>query len=466
MALGSTGCMGRKNFPRINNHGWVLGYSTDEPERTTFHVCHDSAHGQRGDLASGGGVAADSEGNIYFETADAAFDHDSGGEDFGNSVIRLDSDLDFGDYFTPYNQGTLFEPTGSRPWLLRPDRAPGSAVVSNSSSGGDRQGRRDLLDQPGFDGRILRQLFLQQQHRAGCGPPSPLTGCQSVNNTTTCTYGPPSYWNNTIYFPGLIAPMLAYTLSNDGTNVTLSSLPSSQTTGTFSGVGPISVSSNGTGNAIAWSITWGPATLHNPTGRLRAFDANNLATEFYDSDAAANKRDTSEKQHATSLPPSRMEKCMPQPRPIGGVWAAVPLSPTEETTRVARSKPRCRFRLPSGPIDPYTGEPASGDTASRLVIKEPEAHSAPPTQPPTQWQRLEQLHSAHKSGPDCHHGFRFDGRLSDAHVTANPAGRKTGAGFRRRTEWDGRHHLDPADHGFSERFFRQLDFRVGHHFQR
>ncbi|MGA8762977.1 MAG: hypothetical protein WB562_08950, partial [Candidatus Sulfotelmatobacter sp.] len=71
VALGSTGCKGLKTFPHINNHGWMLAYnaaSLSTPP-TVFVTTPGVDNG--GIWQSGGGVAADSEGNVYFETADA-----------------------------------------------------------------------------------------------------------------------------------------------------------------------------------------------------------------------------------------------------------------------------------------------------------------------------------------------------------------------------------------------------------
>ncbi|MGA8867713.1 MAG: hypothetical protein WB510_12125, partial [Candidatus Sulfotelmatobacter sp.] len=361
VALGSTGCLGRKNFPRINNHGWVLAYSTASLSTPPFMFVTTPDVDNGGIWQSGGGLAADSEGNIYFETADAAFDKDSGGEDFGNSVIKLDADLDFGDYFTPYNQGTVLNPQdldlGSSGPIVLPDQqfSPTHLVVATGKAEEIYLINRDSM------GAYCADCSYNSNIVQDVDAPPPLTGCLSVNNATTCTYGPPSYWNNNIYFPGLAAPMLAYALSNDGTNVTLSSLPSSQTTGTFSGVGPISVSSNGTGNAIAWSITWGTGNPTQSTGALRAFDANNLATEFYDSDAAANKRDTLGKTARFITPTIANGKVYAATETQLVVYGLLfPLSATGGNNQSGTVKTALPLPLTVQAIDPYTGEPASG----------------------------------------------------------------------------------------------------------
>jgi hypothetical protein len=113
-----------------------------------------------------------------------------------------------------------------------------------------------------------------------------------VNGVKTCNYGSPSYWNNTVYIPTLVSPMMAYPLSSNVNGTTLAALPASQTPGTYSGFGSASISSNGTNNGIVWSVSWGTGSWTQYNGTLHAYNAINLATEYYNTDQAANSRDT------------------------------------------------------------------------------------------------------------------------------------------------------------------------------
>ncbi len=292
VGLGSTGCKGLKAFPKINNHGWILAYNTASLTTPPYTFVTTPGVDNGGIWQGGGGIAADSEGNIYFATADAPFDYTSGGQDLGDSIVKLDSDLDFGDYFTPYNQGTLLNPQdldlGSTGPVVLPDQTVGPAHLLLATGKAEEIYliNRDVM------GEYCNNCSSNTNIVQDVNPPSSLTGCLTVNNMTTCTYGPPSYWNNNLYFPGVTAPMLAYTMTNNGSTVMMGSLPSSQTAGSYAGVGPVSISSNGTSNAIAWSIAWSTQVELNSAGVLRAFDANNVATEFYNSNAASGKRDT------------------------------------------------------------------------------------------------------------------------------------------------------------------------------
>jgi hypothetical protein len=92
----------------------------------------------------------------------------------------------------------------------------------------------------------------------------------------------PIYFNNTVYLGGITNTIMAFPI----TNAKLATTPTSQTANKFGYPGAMPViSASGTTNAIVWAI-------ENATnGILHAYDATNLATEFYNSTQAANNRD-------------------------------------------------------------------------------------------------------------------------------------------------------------------------------
>jgi hypothetical protein len=293
VALGSTGCKGLKNFPKINNHGWLLAYNTvGLTQLSTFLVTSPTTN-NAGIWQGGGGPAADLNGDIYVETADGVFDQDIGGADYALSVLKLDPNLNLLDFFTPYNWQTLLEPndldlSSVGPIVLN-QVGPNPVVVASG-----KNEEIYLLDPAGMgefcsscttslgNTNILQDVL----------PPSFLSGCLGVAPTYTCRYGPPSYWNNNIYFSEIPGPLVAYGLTPTSNGVAVSTLPTSQSPLTYSGAGGSSISANGTSNAILWSITWGNGPPGKSSGTLRAFDATNLQTQFYASSLAAGKRDT------------------------------------------------------------------------------------------------------------------------------------------------------------------------------
>jgi len=361
VGLGSTGCKGLKAFPKINNHGWILAYNAASLSTPPFGFVTTPAVDNGGIWQGGGGIAADSEGNVYFATADAPFDYISGGQDLGDSIVKLDSDLDFGDYFTPYNQGTLLNPQdldlGSTGPVVLPDQTVGPAHLLLATG----KAEEIYLINRDSMGEYCNNCTSNTNIIQDVTPPSSLTGCLPANGITTCTYGPPSYWNNNLYFPGVTAPMLAYTMINNGTTVMMGRLPSSQTAGKYAGVGPVSISSNGAGSGIAWSIAWSSQIELNAAGTLRAFDANNVATEFYNSDKAALKRDklgNTVRYITPTIANGKVYAATQSQLVVYGLLS--PLTPTGGNNQMGAVKTQLPLPLTVQALSAYNAQPVAG----------------------------------------------------------------------------------------------------------
>ncbi len=360
VSLGSTGCVWLTGFPQINNHGYVLGYNTANLAATPTWFVTTTAVNNGGIWQSGGGPATDANGDVYFETANAPFDYNTGGQDFGDSVIKLAPTLGLADYFTPFDQANLnaldLDLASSAPMLL-PDQSVGPThlMVATGKAEEVYLINRDSMGEY-CSGCSSNTNIVQDIPR----PPA-LTGCVTVNGTKTCSYGPISYWNNNIYIPSAIAPLMEYSLINSGTAVTLSTLPTSQTTGVFSGEGSPSISANGNSNAIAWSITWGTGSWTQYTGTLHAFDATNLATEFYNSDQAANSRDTLGLISKFITPAIANGKVytasQTQLQVYGLLFSLRPNGGNKQTAAIETTLP---LPLTVQAVNPYTGKPAVG----------------------------------------------------------------------------------------------------------
>ena len=286
VGLGSTGCTGLKGFPAINNHGYVLGFNTTSLSAPplTYVTTPNVNHG--GIWQGGGGLVADSNGHIYFETSDADFDQNIGGLDFGDSIIELDGALNFVDFFTPYNANSLLYPddldlSSTGPVLL-PDQSVGPThlIVGTGKTEELYVLNRDNMG--GFcSGCTTTNTNIVQDVQR----PSYLSGClQPPVGLLTCRYGALSYWNNTVYVPGTNAPLMAYAL----TNGTLATTPIRSTQG-YGNVTSPTISANGAKNGIVWFLTVGPPPAN--AAILRAFDAVTLK-QLYASSMAAGGRDT------------------------------------------------------------------------------------------------------------------------------------------------------------------------------
>ena len=82
-------------------HGWIFAYDAATLARAA--VFNSTPDGTAGSVwQSGVGLAADEDGYVYAVTGNGTFDADRGGRDDGDSVIKLDRDLNVVDWFTPY----------------------------------------------------------------------------------------------------------------------------------------------------------------------------------------------------------------------------------------------------------------------------------------------------------------------------------------------------------------------------
>jgi hypothetical protein len=360
VAIGSTGCVGLSGFPTINNHGYVFGYTASDLSLPPSMFVITPAVNNGGVWQSGAGPAADANGNVYVETANAPFDYNTGGADFGDTALELSPNLSLIDYFTPYNQAYLYAEDldlGSAGPLLLPDQTSGPTHLMIATG---KIQEIYLLNRDAM-GEYCNNCTSNTNIVQDILPPAGMTGCVSVNGVKTCTYGAPSYWNNNIYIPGIIAPMMAYSLTNSGSGAVLSTLPTSQTTGTYSGFGSPSISASGTTNAIAWSVTWGTGSWTQYNGTLHAFDATNLATEFYNSNQAANSRDTMGNVVKFITPTIANGKVYTATQSqLLGYGLLFPLKTSGGNKQSGAVETTLPLPLTIQVASPYTGKPASG----------------------------------------------------------------------------------------------------------
>jgi hypothetical protein len=83
-------------------HGWVFAYDAATLKQTNVFL--DTPNGIAGGIwQSGRGPIADSEGNVYVVSGNGTFDVNTGGTDYGDTVIQLSPDLGkVNDYFTQF----------------------------------------------------------------------------------------------------------------------------------------------------------------------------------------------------------------------------------------------------------------------------------------------------------------------------------------------------------------------------
>ncbi len=255
-------------------YGWLLGYSAGTLQQVmVFNTA--PTNGEGAIWQSGCGPAADASGNIYFNTGNGPFDANTGGADYGDSIVKLNSSGKVLDYFTPYNQATL------------------DATDADVGS----SGLTLLPDQTGTYARVLigagKQGVIYSVNRDGMGKYNAASN-QNIQSlaglSTNGLFGSPAYWNGNVYFAAWNDYLRAFQVSNG----TVALTSHSSVTLAFPGATP-SVSSNGTSNGIVWIIQENvpndTVITNPPTAVLRAYDATNLANELYDSTQAAGNRD-------------------------------------------------------------------------------------------------------------------------------------------------------------------------------
>jgi len=253
-----------------NFHGYVMAFNTKNMFPSGVFVT--TPNGYDGGLwASGSGPAVDTTGDFYFPTGNGLFDAYLGGTEYGDSMLRISWDggqPNVDDYFTPWDQASLDYydwDVASGGILLLPDQ-PGTQhphlLVQVA-----KEGTIDLVDRdnmghysPGGDTQIVQTL------------PMIISG----------VWGAPAMWNNNLYFGGQKGPLVAF--SYDPVAQLIRTPLTSATPETFGYPGPTpSISSNGASNGIVW-IVQNDTFQGGGHAILRAYDANNLATELYNSD--------------------------------------------------------------------------------------------------------------------------------------------------------------------------------------
>jgi hypothetical protein len=247
--------------------GWVLGYDASDlsSPASQLYAFNDAPDGsEAGIWMSGSGPAASPESpDVYVSTGNGTFDANTGGPDYGDSVLRLApglSQLASADYFTPSNQQYLQAndlDLGSAGVVLLPDQASGPPHLLVTSS---KQGTIYLIDRDDMGGYN----------------PSGDTIVQEFSGAVQAMFSTPSFWNGTMYTAGVSDTLKAFALSGGR----FDQVPVSQSSVQFPYPGATtSVSSNGSSNGIVWAIQGGAGAT---AAILYAFDAGDLSNQLYD----------------------------------------------------------------------------------------------------------------------------------------------------------------------------------------
>jgi hypothetical protein len=238
---------------------------------------------------SGGGVAADATGNLYFATGNGTW---NGTTDFGDSIVKLgppaNNTFPVVDYFTHYNQASLASKDV--------DLGSGGLVVLPTLSSGQQ-----LLAQQGKQGTIYRvdannlgQYCVNLTPACNGGNDPQIVQEIQGQGASAGIWGSPAYWNGNLYWTGANDSIQAYSFNANGSGL-LSTSPTSVSAQIFAFSAPTpTVSSNGTTNGILWALDGSAADSTCDGGGsdclgLYAYDATNLGHLLYASSQAATK---------------------------------------------------------------------------------------------------------------------------------------------------------------------------------
>ena len=258
---------------------WVMGFDANTLALPQNNVLNLVPNGNDGGIwMAGSAPAADSTGNIFFLVGNGDFDttlnasHFPANGNCGNCFVKLATSgkITLADYFTPLNtvaESNADQDLGSGGAIALPDVKDSSGTTRHLAVGAGKDAIIYVVDRDamGKFNATSDQIYQEINGQLGGS-----------------VFSMPAYFNGAVYYGAVGDSVKAFPVVSGK----LAATPSSQTANTFGYPGTTpSISANGAANAIVWAVeNGGTAVLH-------AYDATNLATEFYNSNQAANARD-------------------------------------------------------------------------------------------------------------------------------------------------------------------------------
>jgi hypothetical protein len=259
--------------------GWIMGYDAKTLKQTSD--LNITPNGSEGAIwMSGGGLAADDSGNIYFLDGNGTFDTALNANgfplrgDYGNSFLKLSTSggaLAVADYFDMY--GTVEESRrdldlGSGSALVFPDLTDSSGHTRHLAVGAGKDDILYVVDRDAM-GKFnpARNAIYEEIPSTGEEDSKGLGGSGGV-------YSAPAYFHHTLYYGAVDDSLRAFPIAHGW----VAAPAASKTAVTFGypGTSP-SVSANGRTNGIVWAVE------NNTPAVLHGYDAANLAHELYNS---------------------------------------------------------------------------------------------------------------------------------------------------------------------------------------
>jgi hypothetical protein len=250
-------------------HGWMFSYNMTSLQRTSI-MCMSPTTDSSAIWQGGVAPTADASGNIYVITGNGPLDATTGGQDFGDSFVKLSTTngLKVLDYFSPSNQAYLDAIDGDLgsggPLLI-----PGTSLLV----GGGKDGRLFLVDSNNMGEFSVTDRVVQKW------------------GATNGIFSGNVYYNSRLYVWGQNDALKVFAFNGSTFNTTPVSQGTTLIPFANSNEPAMSLSANGltTGTGIIWA-TYSENGLSNGgqyPGILRAFDATDVTHELWNSDKAS-----------------------------------------------------------------------------------------------------------------------------------------------------------------------------------
>jgi hypothetical protein len=259
-------------------YGWLIAYTYNGSAFTRSSVLNAAPNRtEAGIWMSGGAPAADASGNLYVITGNGVFDATSQSapnNDYGDSFLKLTSNLSVSQYFTPSDETSDFANNGDA-------GSGGAGILADLPAGSPVT---HLLIGGGKDGNLYA---LNRDAMGGLGD----ANAWQKFEITGAIFATPALWGTHLYIAGVGGALTDFDLNPSTAKFSWG--PSTVATSGgfgFPGITP-SVSATGASHGIVWALDssqyctkqspgCGPAVLH-------AYDASNVATELWNSSKVA-----------------------------------------------------------------------------------------------------------------------------------------------------------------------------------
>ena len=289
-------------------HGWVIAYKASNVQQqvAVLNTTPNGVNGADGGIWAGGGAPAiDGGGDVYVSTGNGVFDElpPPPNDDYGDSILRLHYakgttlngvNLGISGYFTPYDQEMLSQHDA--------DLGSGGVVLFPNQTG---SGPQHLLTEVGKEGVVY---LVDRDNMGQYNSSNNSQIVQSFNGPSYGLWGIPALWRNNLYIGGQYDTVRQFAF-NPSTELFSTSV-ASQTPESFGYPGTTpSISAQSGSHGILWAIDSSMYGYANPNvsgvncsavpvppacsgpAILHAYNANNLAQEYWNSSQASNNRD-------------------------------------------------------------------------------------------------------------------------------------------------------------------------------